>query len=127
MQCGNGADGPDCAAPQAVSAPPGAGTEFIVDAGHDGYYDLGLRASAPGRASGHFDLLVSGTKLDGTGRGFPFGSSMNVISDQVYLHAGINPVEYLNAGPGTAEIESLVGFCAAESEAVYKIVRGKLG
>ncbi len=96
-----------CAAPQSVSAPPGSDTEFIVDAGHDGYYDLGRRASGPAQADRHFDLRVSGTNLDGTGRGLPLSRFMNLIFGQVYLHAGINPVEYLNAGPGTAEIGSL--------------------
>jgi hypothetical protein len=121
VPCGNAAGGPDCAAPQAVSAPPGAGTEFIVDAGHDGYYDLGLRASTPGRASVHFGLLVSGIKLDGTGRGFPFGSSVNLISDRVYLHAGINPVEYVNAGRGTVDIGALNVTPAADADAASAV------
>ena len=68
---------------------------------------------------------------------------LNVISDGgVGVLAGFTGLRsaalnvYINAPhlkdrafteAATAEIESLVGFCAAESEAVYKIVRGKLG
>ncbi len=142
VPCGNAAGGPDCAAPQAVSAPPGASTEFIVDAGHDGYYDLGLRASGPRHAvsaarlraalgrrlpsslvprssvqapprpsgslmTGRFRLLVSGSEVANTDSAAAFGSSMNLIFDRVYLHAGINPVEYVNAGRGTVDIGAL--------------------
>ncbi len=114
VPCGNAAGGPDCAAPQAVSAPPGAGTEFIVDAGHDGYYDLGLRAagarpavSAARLMTGRFRLLVSGSELKDTDNAASSGSSVNLISDRVYLHAGINPVEYVNAGRGTVDIGAL--------------------
>jgi hypothetical protein len=96
-----------CAAPQIVSAPPGSATEFIVDAGHDGYYHLGLRTSGRGPAARGFDLLVSGSQFAGTGRAVPFGSSVNLIFDRAYLHAGINPVTYVNAGRGTVGIDSL--------------------
>jgi hypothetical protein len=67
-----------CAAPQVVSAPAGGGVSFTVDAAQDGYYDLGLRAA------GSFRLTVDGTSL-GSGP----------ASSPVYLHAGINPVEYV--------------------------------
>jgi formiminotetrahydrofolate cyclodeaminase len=68
---------------------------------------------------------------------------LNVISDGgVGVLAGFTGLRsaalnvYINAPhlkdrafaeAASAEIESLVEFCAAESEAVYKIVRGKLG
>jgi formiminotetrahydrofolate cyclodeaminase len=68
---------------------------------------------------------------------------LNVISDGgVGVLAGFTGLRsaalnvYINAPAlkdrafaeaATAEIETLVGSCAAESEAVYKIVRGKLG
>jgi len=68
---------------------------------------------------------------------------LNVISDGgVGVLAGFTGLRsaalnvYINAPSlkdrafaeaATAEIETLLGFCAAESEAVYKIVRGKLG
>jgi len=99
----------DCAAPQAVAAPPGGGTGFSVDAGHDGYYDLRLssRASGEGRAAGSFRLLVSGSEPGGTAMALPFGSSLNLIFDKVYLHAGINPVQYVNTGRRTVGIGSL--------------------
>src|ERR1019366_10418457 len=121
VPCGNAAGGPDCATPQAVSAPPGAGTEFIVDAGHDGYYDLGLRASGPRHATGHFRLLVSGSELANTDSAAAFGSSMNLIFDRVYLHAGINPVEYVNAGRGTVDIGALNVTPAADADAASAV------
>jgi hypothetical protein len=73
-----------CAAPQVVAAPPGGGTSFTVDAARDGYYDLRLRAA------GSFKLTADGT---GLGR-VP-------ASTAVYLHAGINPVEYVAQGRAT--------------------------
>jgi hypothetical protein len=107
VPCGNAAGGPDCAAPQSVSAPPGAGTGFIVDAGHNGYYDLGLRTSGARHETGRFRLLVSGSEVANSDSRASFGSSVNLIFDRVYLHAGINPVEYVNAGRGTVDIGSL--------------------
>lgn len=74
-----------CAAPQVVSAPSGGSIGFTVDAAHDGYYDLGLQnASASG-----FKLTVDGTSLGSV-----------PATAKVYLHAGINPVQYVWPGPG---------------------------
>jgi hypothetical protein len=103
------ASGGECAAPQAVTAPPGSGTEFLVDAGHDGYYNLGLssRTSGEGRGAEGFRLLVSGTELTGTATtAKPFGKN-DVISAELYLHAGINPVEFVNAGRRAVGIDAL--------------------
>lgn len=67
-----------CAAPQVVTAPAGGGVAFTVDAAQDGYYDLALQAA------GSFTLTADGTSL---------GSVPATAA--VYLHAGINPVEYV--------------------------------
>jgi hypothetical protein len=67
-----------CAAPQVVTAPAGGGVAFTVDAAQDGYYDLGLQAA------GSFSLTADGASLGSV----PAGTT-------VYLHAGINPVEYV--------------------------------
>ena len=75
--------------------------------GHDGYYDLRLRTAGARHETGRFRLLVSGSEVAGTDSRASFGSSMNLIFERVYLHAGINPVEYVNAGRGTVEIGSL--------------------
>ena len=74
-------DGPGCEAPQSVRENARSSTEFLVDAASDGYYDLSLRG-----ASGSFRLAASGTDL---------GAAETA---RVYLHAGINPVQYAGAG-----------------------------
>ena len=78
-----------CAAPQVVAAPAGGGTSFSVDAAQDGYYDLGLQAT------GSFKLTADGAAL-GT-----VSASTGPDSAAVYLHAGINPVEYVAQGSAT--------------------------
>ena len=93
--------GSACAAPQVVSARPGSGAQFAVDAGSDGYYHLALSTSRSAGAAARFHLLVSGTQLDNT------TATSNTTSDQVYLHAGINPVQYVNSGPATVVIDAL--------------------
>lgn len=81
-----------CAAPQVASAPSGGSIGFTVDAAHDGYYDLGLQhASASG-----FTLTVDGTSLGSV-----------PATAKVYLHAGINPVQYVWPGSGRATVGAL--------------------
>jgi hypothetical protein len=79
-----------CAAPQVVSAPAGGSIGFTVDAAHDGYYDLGLSSA------GAFRLTVDGTGLGSV-----------PVTTRVYLHAGINPVQYTWPGPGQATVGAL--------------------
>jgi hypothetical protein len=90
-----------CAAPQTVSAPPAAGAEFIVDAASDGYYDLRLRTAGQQHGAARFRLLVSGNEVKET------AATAGSTFDRVYLHAGINPVEYVNAGDGPVGMNSL--------------------
>ena len=87
-----------CAAPQVVTAPPGGGTSFSVDAAQDGYYDLGLSSA------GGFRLSVDGTGLGSVS-----------ASTRVYLHAGINPVEYVAQGSATVGSLSVTPDSAADS------------
>jgi len=110
-----------CAAPQVVAARRGSGAEFIVDAASDGYYSLSLGISGRLRAPASFRLLVSGSQLKET------TATSNETSDVVYLHAGINPIEYVNDGnapvlidalqvtPDTAAASSAVTYAAAAS------------
>jgi hypothetical protein len=89
---------PACAAPQVVTAPAGGGTSFTVDAARDGYYDLGLRAA------GGFRLTVDGTGLGSV-----------PASTRVYLHAGINPVEYVAHSRATIGSLTVTPDSAADS------------
>jgi hypothetical protein len=110
-----------CAAPQVVAALRGSGAEFIVDAASDGYYALGLGISGRSGDPASFRLLVSGSQLKEA------TATANATSDVVYLHAGINPIEYVNDGsapvlidalqvtPDTAAASSAVTYAAAAS------------
>jgi hypothetical protein len=83
-----------------VTAPAGSGVGFVVQTGHHGYYDLRLRYAALARLD-RFGLVVSGSYLQQSAINGSFGMTF----DRVYLHAGINPIQYLpQAG---AAIESL--------------------
>ena len=85
-----------------VTAPAGSGVGFVVQTGHDGYYDLRLRYAALARLDG-FRLMVSGSYLLQSA----LKGSSGMTFDRVYLHAGINPIQYLPEGTGSAVIESL--------------------
>jgi hypothetical protein len=86
------------------SAAVGCGVRFVVQADHDGYHDLRLRYVAAGHdPRQRFSLLVSGSYLkDSIGTG-----AAGLTFDRVYLHAGINPIEYRPEGTGGAVIDSL--------------------
>jgi len=85
-----------------VTAPPGSGVGFVVQADHDGYYDLRLRYAAAARARlDRFRLVVGGSYLQQSA----IKGSSGMTFDRVYLHAGINPIQYLPEGG--ALIESL--------------------
>jgi len=87
-----------------VTAPAGSGVRFVVQADHDGYYDLRLRCAATQQdPRQRFSLLVSGNYLTDS---ITTGAA-GLTFDRVYLHAGINPVEYLPEGTGAAAIDSL--------------------
>ena len=78
-----------------VTAPGGSRVGFVVQADRDGYH----RVSAAG-SGGNVRLLVGGTDLGG-GTTRAFGKDI-----LVYLHAGINRLDWLPAGQ-TAVIDSL--------------------
>ena len=83
-----------------ITARAGSGVGFVVQNGHDGYYDLRLRYAALARLDG-FRLLVSGSYLLQSA----LKGSSGMTCDRVYLHAGITPIQYLPEG--SALIESL--------------------
>jgi hypothetical protein len=87
-----------------VTAPAGSGVAFVVQTDHDGYYNLRLRhtseAEAPLRK---FRLLASGGYLKDSA----VAGSPGLTFDRVYLHAGINRIEYRPEGTGGAAINSL--------------------
>jgi hypothetical protein len=87
-----------------VTAAAGSGVRFVVQADHDGYHDLRLRYAAAGHdPRPRFSLLISGSYLkDSIGTG-----AAGLTFDRVYLHAGINPIEYRPEGTGGAAIDSL--------------------
>jgi hypothetical protein len=87
-----------------VTAPAGSGVRFVVQADHDGYHDLRLRYAATAQdPRPRLRLLVSGDYLkDSTITG-----AAGLTFARVYLHAGINPIEYLPEGTGGAAIDSL--------------------
>ena len=90
--------------PGHVTAPGGSGIGFVVQADHDGYYDLRLRYATEARAPlDSFRLLVSGSYLKKSA----IMGSPGTTFDRVYLHAGINPIEYRPEGAGSAVIDSL--------------------
>jgi hypothetical protein len=87
-----------------VTAPAGSGIRFVVQAGHDGYHDLRLRYAAAGQdPRQRFSLLVSGSYLKDS----IITGAAGLTFDRVYLHAGINPVEYRPESTGGAAIDSL--------------------
>jgi hypothetical protein len=87
-----------------VTAPAGSGIRFVVQADHDGYHDLRLRYAAAGQDPGQrFSLLVSGSYLKDSIN----AAAAGLTFDRVYLHAGINPIEYRPEGTGGAAIDSL--------------------
>jgi hypothetical protein len=86
-----------------VTAPAGSAVRFVVQADHDGYYDLRLRyAAAEQDPLERFSLLVSGSYLKDS----ILMCAAGLTFDRVHLHAGINPVEYRPEGAGGA-IDSL--------------------
>jgi len=87
-----------------VTAPAGSRVRFVVQADHDGYYDLRLRyAAAEQDPLQRFSLLVSGDYLKDSS----ITGATGLTLDRVYLHAGINLIEYLPEGTGGAAINSL--------------------
>ena len=87
-----------------VTAPAGSGIRFVVQADHDGYHDLRLRYSAAEQDPlPRFSLLVSGSYLKDS----IVTEAAGLTFDRVYLHAGINPIEYRPGGKGGAAIVSL--------------------
>lgn len=76
-----GVTGPATSYPAAYAELSGGATTFTVDAAQDGYYDLGLSSA------GTFRLTVDETALGSV-----------AVSTRVYLHAGINPVQYVPEG-----------------------------
>jgi hypothetical protein len=87
-----------------VTAPAGSGVRFVVQADHDGYYDLRLRyAAAEQDPLERFSLLVSGSYLKDS----IITGAAGLTCDRVYLHAGINPIEYRPEGRSDAAIDSL--------------------
>lgn len=97
----------DCAAPQEVTEPAGGSTGFTVDAGHDGYYDLGLQYRASASPRSGFKLTADGACLTTVATTAASGNAWNQAVARVYLHAGINPVRYSWRGPGQAAVSSL--------------------
>jgi hypothetical protein len=93
-----GVTGPATSYPAADAEVSGRTTTFTVDAARDGYYDLGLRSA------GRFKLAVDETAL---------GSVSS--STRVYLHAGINPVQYVPEGNARAGSLSVTPDSAADT------------
>jgi hypothetical protein len=87
-----------------VMAPAGSGVAFVVQADHDGYHALRLRygTEKPGLVAG-FTLLVGAACLNVSA----ITSSSGLTFDRVYLHAGINRIEYRPEAAGSAAIYSL--------------------
>jgi hypothetical protein len=85
-----------------VTTPAGAGVRFTVQAGHDGFHALRLRYAALDTLDG-FGLLAGGRYLARSAVRCSSGSTF----DRVYLHAGINRIEYVPEGTGGALIDSL--------------------
>jgi hypothetical protein len=71
-----------------VTAPGGSRVGFVVQAGHDGYHRVFVAGTG-----GNVRLLVGGTDLPATGTNGPFGKDI-----LVYLHAGINRIDWLPEG-----------------------------
>ena len=87
-----------------VTAPAGSGARFVVQTDHDGYYDLRLRyAAEAGARLDRFRLGVSGSYLKES----TIAGESGTTFDRVYLHAGINSIEYRPAGAGSIAIDSL--------------------
>jgi hypothetical protein len=93
-----------------VAAPGGSRVGFVVQAGHDGYH----RVSVAG-TGGNVRLLVGGTDLPATGTNGPFGKDL-----LVYLHAGINRIDWLPEGQA-AVIDSLDVIPDVASDAAWAV------
>jgi hypothetical protein len=92
-----------------VTAPGGSRVGFVVQADRDGYHRVSVAGS--GRS---VRLLVGGTD-PGTGTTRAFGKDI-----LVYLHAGINRIDWLPAGQ-TAVIDSLDVIPDAASDAAWAV------
>ena len=101
-----------------VTAPAGSDVGFVVQTDHDGYYDLRLRyATEAGGPVGRFRLLVGGAYLKESA----ITGSSGLTFDRVYLHAGINPIEYRPEGMGGAAIDSLDVTPDAAADAAWAV------
>jgi hypothetical protein len=86
-----------CPAGQVVTGPKGGGTAFTVDAAQDGYYDLGLNYATTSSAA-RFSLTADGSQLTMVKATATSGHASGHAVTKVYLHAGINPVQYVAQG-----------------------------
>jgi hypothetical protein len=93
-----------------VTAPGGSRVGFVVQADHDGYHRVSMAGSG-----GNVRLLVGGTDLGTTGTNGPFGKDT-----LVYLHAGINRIDWVPAGQ-SAVIDSLDVIPDAASDAAWAV------
>jgi hypothetical protein len=86
-------NGPACLAPQSVVLRSGGAVSFAVDAGSDGFYSV-----TPAGASARIGLTVDGTAVN---------------PGVMYLHAGINTVQYTGYGEiGGLRVRSASGTAA---------------
>ena len=93
-----------------VTAPAGSRVGFVVQAGHDGYHRVSMAGTG-----GNVRLLVGGTDLPATGTNGPFGKDL-----LVYLHAGINRIDWVPEGQA-AVIDSLDVIPDAASDAAWAV------
>ena len=101
--------GPGSGPAGAVTAPGWSRIGFVVQADHDGYH----RVSVTG-TGGNFLLLIGGTD-PGTGTTRPFGKDR-----LVYLHAGINRIDWVPEGQA-AVIDSLDVIPDAASDTAWAV------
>jgi hypothetical protein len=92
----------DQSGPGYLTLPREAQTTFVVYAPEDGYYDLSLRYSAPGRSGTAAALTLGGTDVDGAGLPATGDDRWRSAPQRLFLSAGINRVGVRSISPQLA-------------------------